>query len=147
MSVFDERFVQVIEQPLSWEQALQASGDLLKNYGKIEQQYIDTMIANVHELGPYIVIAPRVAMPHARPENGVNEKGISVVTLKEPIHFSEDPAHTVSLIVCLAAVDSNSHLELLQTVSGWLADENVLNDLINAASTEELQYRLAEFYF
>lgn len=147
MSIFDERFVQVIEQPLSWEQALQASGDLLKNYGKIEQQYIDTMIANVHELGPYIVIAPRVAMPHARPEHGVHEKGISVVTLKEPTQFSEDPAHTVSLIVCLAAVDSDSHLELLQTVSGWLADEDVLNDLIDAASTDELQHRLAEFYF
>jgi len=147
MSIFDERFVQVIKQPLSWEQALQASGDLLKNHGKIKQEYIDTMIANVHELGPYIVIAPRVAMPHARPENGVHEKGISVVTLKEPTHFSDDPAHTVSLIVCLAAVDSDSHLELLQTVSGWLADENVLNDLIEAASTDELQHRLAEFYF
>lgn len=147
MSIFDKRFVQVIEKPLSWEEALQVSGDLLKNQGKIEQSYIDKMIANVHELGPYIVIAPKVAMPHARPENGVNERGISVLTLKEPTQFSDDPAHVVSLIVCLAATDSDSHLELLQTVSGWLADETVLQDLIGAASTTDLQHRLEKFYF
>ena len=147
MSIFDERFVQVVDEALTWEEALQVSGDLLKEQGKIEQSYIDAMIQNVHELGPYIVIAPRVAMPHARPENGVQARGISVVTLKQPVAFSEDPKHTVSLIVCLAAVDADSHLKLLQTVSGWLADESVLNELIDAESTEDLQHRLKEFYF
>lgn len=147
MSIFDERFVQVVDEALTWEESLQVSGNLLKEQGKIEQSYIDAMIQNVHELGPYIVIAPRVAMPHARPENGVHARGISVVTLKQPVAFSDDPGHTVSLIVCLAAVDADSHLKLLQTISGWLADESVLNDLIEAASTEDLQHRLEEFYF
>lgn len=147
MSIFDKRFVEVIDKPLSWEDAIRASGDLLLAQGKIEQSYIDAMVSNVHELGPYIVIAPRVAMPHARPESGVMERGISVVTLKEPTKFSDDPAHAVSLMVCLAAVDSDTHLELLQIVSGWLADEAVLESLIAAESTEALQERLEEFYF
>lgn len=147
MSIFDERFVRVVDEALTWEEALQVSGNLLKEQGRIEQSYIDAMIQNVHELGPYIVIAPRVAMPHARPENGVHARGISVVTLKQPVAFSDDPAHTVSLVVCLAAVDADSHLKLLQTVSGWLADESVLNDFIEADSTEELQHRLDKFYF
>ncbi len=147
MSVFDERFVQVVDEALSWEDAIRASGKLLLSEGKIDESYIDAMVQNVHELGPYIVLAPRVAMPHARPEDGVHDRGISVVALREPTKFSDDPAHSVSLIICLAAVDSNSHLELLQTVSSWLADEAVLNELIAAESTEVLQKRLEEFYF
>lgn len=147
MSVFDGRFVQVVDEALNWEDAITASGKLLLDEGKIEQSYIDAMIKNVHELGPYIVLAPRVAMPHARPEDGVHDKGISVVVLKEPAAFSDDPAHAVSLVICLAAVDSNSHLELLQTVSGWLADEAVLDELIACETTEDLQVRLEEFYF
>ncbi len=36
------------------------------------------MIANVNKFGTYIVIAPKVAMPHSRPEDGVNKNCVSM---------------------------------------------------------------------
>ena len=53
---------------------------MVKN-GTIEERYIDGMIETVKNLGPYIVIAPGVALPHARPEDGVIEPSMSLVTL------------------------------------------------------------------
>ena len=40
--------------------------------------YKEAIIANVEELGPYICIAPHVAMPHARPEQGALSTQIAV---------------------------------------------------------------------
>ncbi|MFB8734775.1 PTS sugar transporter subunit IIA [Bacillus sp. SL00103] len=43
------------------------------------------MIQSVDQNGPYIVIAPQVAIPHARPEDGVNELSMSLMTFEQPV--------------------------------------------------------------
>lgn len=45
--------------------------------GNITPKYIQDMIDNVNKNGPYIVIVPGIAMPHARNEGGVIKTGIS----------------------------------------------------------------------
>lgn len=145
MHIFDKRFIAVVEAPSSWEEAVSMSGELLMKEGKIEQSYIDAMIHNIKTLGPYIIIAPLVAMPHARPEDGVKERAISVVVLEKPVSFGEDK--DAKLIICLAATDSESHLKLIQTITSWLQDEELLEKIMNAPSTDELHTLLKEFYF
>ena len=104
------------------------------------------MINNIEEIGPYILIAPKVAMPHSRPEHGVNEKGISVVVLKEPTYLGGNIEKEVKLIICLAATDADSHLEVLKTVSTWLADDTTRNKIMNAETEEALDEILSEYY-
>ena len=45
------------------------------------------MIDVVRDMGPYIVLAPGLAMPHARPEMGAKQVGAALVTLEKPIDF------------------------------------------------------------
>ena len=45
-----------------------------------KQSYVDGIIASVKELGPYIVIADGIAMPHTRPEQGAIGIGCSLIT-------------------------------------------------------------------
>lgn len=52
---------------------MRIGGELLEKSGAIEPRYIDAMINTVKEIGPYIVIAPGIAMPHARPEAGAKK--------------------------------------------------------------------------
>ena len=87
-----------------WEDAIRICGDLLVKTGKVETTYVDAMIRNIHELGPYILIAPGVAMPHARPEDGVIQEGISVVVLKEEVAF--EPGKEFKVLIGLAALNS-----------------------------------------
>ena len=88
-------------------------------------------------MGPYYVIAPQIAIPHARPEQGVIKKAMSILLLKEPIKFSED-GFEVRLLIALAATDSQSHLESLVTLSNLLSDESTLASMLQASSNEEL---------
>ncbi|MFW5827314.1 MAG: PTS sugar transporter subunit IIA, partial [Alkalispirochaeta sp.] len=58
-----------------WEEAIRVGGRLMIDAGLVEPRYIDAIISNHKEMGPYFVIAPGIAMPHAKPENGVLATG------------------------------------------------------------------------
>ena len=47
-----------------------------------EPTYTEAMIDVVRDMGPYIVLAPGLAMPHARPEMGAKQVGTALVTLE-----------------------------------------------------------------
>ena len=85
----------------NWQEAIYAAAKPLERSGAITKNYAEAMIASVHEYGPYIVLAPGVAIAHARPEDGVNELSVSFIQLAEPIPFGNpdnDPVFTCDLL-------------------------------------------------
>ena len=60
-----------------WRDAVRQAGKLLLNAGAITESYIDAMINMVEAEGAYMLVAPGVAMPHARPQDGALKNGIS----------------------------------------------------------------------
>lgn len=121
-----------------WKDAVTKTGKLLLKQGFIEDRYIDAMINKVEELGTYIVIAPHIAMPHARPEDGVKETSIAIVTLKTPLNFGHEKNDPVKLILALAAEDNETHLETLARLMEVLGDDTKLSNIMNSKSPEEL---------
>jgi PTS system ascorbate-specific IIA component len=95
------------------------------------------MVAAVEEFGPYIVIAPGIALAHARPSDAVLQTGLSLAVLAEPIEFGShnDP---VRLVFGLAAKDHDGHMEVLAELAELLTDEDFVNSLLNALTTAEL---------
>ena len=87
----------------SWEESIQLASKPLLDEGYFTQKYVESMIDSVHEMGPYIVIAPEVAIAHSRPGDNVEKVGLSLLKLDEHINFSED-GHYASLIFVLSAV-------------------------------------------
>ena len=134
--------VQIVEEVNGWRQAVRVAAEPLLNEEYIQESYIDAMIQNVEEMGAYIVLAPRVAVPHARPEKGVNKTGMSVLKLETPVNFNtegeEDAERWVRLIFVLAATDNESHIGILQTLSMILDNDETIDALIESNSNEEL---------
>ena len=86
-SALDERSVTVCAEAGDWREAVKLSGGLLVASGAAEEGYISAMVRTVEELGAYAVIAPGVAIPHARPEDGAKKVGLSLAVLSEPVEF------------------------------------------------------------
>lgn len=119
-----------------WQVAIRICGEILVKTGKVEASYVDAMISNIHELGPYILIAPGVAMPHARPEDGVIKEGISVVVLKEEVTFA--PGREFKVLIGLAALNSESHIYILQKIAEVISEADTLERLKNATEIDEI---------
>ena len=56
------------KEPVSWQEAIQESCLILLKH-IIDQSYVDEIIQCVETFGPYIIIAPEVAMPHSSEES------------------------------------------------------------------------------
>jgi len=136
--------IQFLKNVSNWEEAIRQSAKPLLENKTIEPSYVDAIIKNAKELGPYIVIGPEIAIPHARPEAGVNKVGMSVLKLEEPVDFSNDQQERpVTLLFCLAATDSTSHLEALSELTQLLVNEDTFNQLKNSTTVEQVRELLA----
>ena len=129
--------VQVLEQVESWREAINIAASPLQEQGYFQQDYIDDMIRSVEKLGPYIVIAPEIAIAHARPNNNVKKIGLSLLKLNQHINFSEE-GHYASLVFVLSAIDNEGHLEVLRSLATTLGNQQTVKNLLNAQTSSEI---------
>ena len=126
-----------------WREAIRLAGGALVATGVTDDEYTDAMIQAVEDLGPYIVIAPGFALAHARPSSAVRRTGISWVALAEPVEFGAGSNDPVRLVVGLAALDHNSHVEIMSALAGVLDDEDTLDAAIAAETPDRVRELLA----
>lgn len=121
----------------NWQEAIRRAGELLLENGDIEEKYIDNMIDSVHKLGPYMVLTKGFALAHAAPSEVVKRTGISLINLEKPVDFgsSNDP---VSVVMCMACVDKQSHIEHLQKLAMKLMEEGMIDKLSRCETDDEL---------
>lgn len=107
----------------NWQEAIKLGTDMLVTSKAVEPSYYNAIIDSIQKMGPYIIIAPNFAMPHARPEDGVNRTAFALVTLQTPVYF-EGEADPVDVFVTLAGSSSDEHMEGLMEVTQILDDEH-----------------------
>lgn len=124
-----------VNNATDWKDAIRISSQKLYDNGMINQNYINKMIQNVEEFGPYIVIAPNIAMPHSRPEHGVIEGGFSITVFEESVDVVGNEA---KVFITLACSHDTEHLEMLQLIATKLNDDDVINNFVNAKTECEI---------
>ena len=137
------QFISVRKSVRTWEEAVQVSAKPLIESGKIDPRYVEAMILHSKE-DPYIVIGPDIAIPHATPEEGVNEIGMSLLRLEESVKFTEN--YSINLVIVIAAVDKQQHIHALTQLMKLAGSERDRTRVINAASVEEI-YEFIKLYF
>lgn len=123
-----------------WKEAVKIGTDLLEKAGTITPQYYKEILMSVEELGPYFILAPGMAMPHARPEGGVLENSFALVTLKEPVNFGDPDNDPIDILITLAAKDAATQNEeaIVQVVT-LLDEEETVEKLRKAKTIEDLK--------
>ena len=87
-----------------WRGAVRAAGALLVDAGVTAPEYTDAMIATVETHGPYIVLTPGFALPHARPDDSVHRTGLSFARLAAPVEFGAGDNDPVTIEIGRAHV-------------------------------------------
>jgi PTS system ascorbate-specific IIA component len=127
----------------TWKDSFEIAGSGLVESKRTTSQYTQEMIEAFEELGPYMVVAPGIALAHGRPSESVLETGLSLVTLSTPVAFGSPSNDPVSLIIGLAAVDHDSHIDLMAALSELLMSNESVNFLLNATNESEVRTYLS----
>ncbi|WP_290760285.1 BglG family transcription antiterminator [Anaerostipes sp.] len=138
IEVLNEDLIETNAEIQTRDEAVRESGRLLCRQGFARESYVEAMIQNVKENGTYIVIAPGIAMPHARPECGAEKIGISLITLKEPVVFGHKVNDPVKIVIGLCAIDHQTHLTALSELVEILNDKEKIDMILKAVSPEEV---------
>lgn len=117
------------EQCKTWQQAVQIACQPLEEQGIIRHEYTQAIIRETEAQGPWYILSPAFALPHARPEEGVlsSESHLSLLCLGNNLAFPEHP--DVRLIIILAAASSQQHIEKIQQLICWLDEDERLEIL------------------
>lgn len=121
-----------------WREAIRAACAPLVADGTIQKEYVSYIIEKVEELGPYIVIAPEICIPHAERGRGVNRTAMCFMKSETPVRFHEDGEHDARIFVVLAAADDEEHIQNLIELSERLSDEETVAKLLAATTPEDL---------
>ncbi|MDA5604643.1 PTS sugar transporter subunit IIA [Enterobacter sp. PI-10] len=129
----------------NWPQALELCAKPLLDLQVIEPEYVTAIIQQHHTLGPYYVLAPGLAMPHARPEEGAKGLGLSLLKLKQGVSFGAGEFDPVDVIIMLAAPDKNSHIEMISSLAELFSSDTDMAELHQVNTREEIKTIINRF--
>ncbi|WP_394150200.1 PTS sugar transporter subunit IIA [Vibrio maritimus] len=138
MSIFnligDNGIVICNEENLSVDAALDITCSKLLEQGKVEASYLEAIKEKHKEIGAYYVLAPKIAMPHARPEDGVNEAALQVTVFKKGVDLESEDNGDVYFSITLAAMDSDSHIQTIMALAELFQNDDDVEAIIAAES-------------
>lgn len=140
-----ENLIQVGMEVANFEEGIRVSAEPLKQSGYINQAYIEKIINIYRENGPYIVIAPQIALPHAPSDSGAKKVGIGFMKLVTPVISGNKANDPVRYFFPLSAPDSTSHIELLSALAQLLGNEEFIMGLENVETKDDFVNLLKQF--
>lgn len=129
--------VQIVERVDNWEESVHVAVQPLVDQGYVESAYIDGIISNAKEFGPYFVLCPDLALLHARPDQGVLKQQLAVTVLREPVRFKEE-GPDVRLLVTLAATDANGHIDVMRQLAVMFGDPDNIAKIVEAPTADDV---------
>lgn len=136
----EQKHAKFAEQAKDWKDAVRMSCEVLEADGTVEANYKEDIIACIEKYGPYIVIAPNIAMPHSQEgASGVHKTAIAFMHLNTPVSFEPgNPDLDAQLFFTLASCDPEQHLSNMQRLVEMLSNEDLVKELAEAQNTDDL---------
>ncbi len=129
----------------NWRECVNKVGELLIKEGKVTPVFVKTMEETVERYGPYMILVPEVAFFHGMPSENVSEICLSLITLKHSVYFNDFDNQEIKCAFGFGAVDSDSHIKILQQVAGLLSDKEFIDLITHNGSKEDILNKIKEF--
>lgn len=138
--------ISIVEEKLSWKDAIQRASESLLREGYVGQSYINSIVQKTQQYGPYMFITDDVVLAHASIEDGANLLGIAVTVFKHPISFwtVDGQERRAKLILVLSAEDQVSHIKILNDIMSIFNKEENTEQIWNCGSEEEILQRICQ---
>jgi len=121
-----------------WRAAVAVAGRVLSRIDAATDAYGGEMVRMIEEHGPYVVIAPGLALAHARPGPEVRADGLAIVTLATPVDFGHPHNDPVSVVLGLAIATADEHLAAVAQIANVFNDSSAIEQLAAATTVDEV---------
>ena len=141
----EQGLFEIYDEAMHWEDAIRASVAPLVKAGACNEQYAEVIIERIKTHGPYIVLAPELALPHAEDCEHVSRSAVCFVKFNQPVCFGEEdpyeagPEKKARLFFALSSEDELQHLRNLRALTEeCLRNPELIGKLCEATTKEEI---------
>lgn len=131
--------IQIVAGVDNWQAAIRRAAAPLLAQQAITPAYLDAIFTSHAELGPYYLLAPGLAMPHARPEEGVQKNALSLLRITDGVSFNSAENDPVYVVVMLCALSGDEHIKMISELAELFSDDSRLQQLLKASTLPALQ--------
>jgi transcriptional antiterminator/mannitol/fructose-specific phosphotransferase system IIA component (Ntr-type) len=142
---FSKDEIRIGEKARTWKEVIYLGAEPLLEKGYIKKTYVEKIIQNIEDYGPYMSIAPKVLLSHAGPDDGVNENSMSVLTLEKGIDFHDRFAVPVFVIITLALKETKGYLNLTEKIIKLANQQSMVDQVIHSTSRQDVYYLIAKY--
>ncbi|MGL4194913.1 PTS sugar transporter subunit IIA [Edwardsiella piscicida] len=137
--------IQVVERAENWRDAIHIACAPLIHNQSIAPRYIDAIIQSHEKIGPYYVLGPGMAMPHARPEDGINRLSLGLTVIKQGVEFGSEGNDPIKLLIVLAATDSNSHIGVIAKLAELFDNQDDIDRILQSENADDILSIIARY--
>ena len=121
-------------KPMSKEEAIIITGNLLVENGYVKEGYVEGMFEREKIYNTYI--GNGIAIPHGTSayKKEIIKSGIVVLQFKEAINYGENKAH---LVIGIAGI-GDEHLDILSKIAITIEDMETVNKIVSSNSQSEI---------
>lgn len=138
--------ISIVDKVTDWQDAVRQSAAPLLARNAITPAYIEAIFASHAQTGPYYVLAPGLAMPHARPEQGARQNGLSLLHIRQGVSFQSSENDPVFVVIMLSALSGDEHIRMITHLAELFSDEHRLQQLLQADTLSAIQAVISQSY-
>lgn len=136
----------------TWEESIYKAGQKLIDMGDIDAEYLDCVIENIKEKGPYVVISEGFAFPHAQLGDYNKTTSMSLIRLEKPVYFDDEEQDNpndiatmpVRYVCILSTTDRTKHLKAIFNLFNLLKDAAFKKALDGCQTAKEIHQLIEE---
>lgn len=138
MQLLDSSLVQLDVTVDSWQSAIRCAAEPLVKNKFVTKEYPERVIEIAEKDGPYIVIAPHIALSHAAVSDGALKNGLGLTVLTEPVKFGNKVNDPVSIVFTLSSVGDDIHLSQMAALVNVLQKTRVIEKVTRSNDVNEV---------
>lgn len=128
----------------SFVDAASTASSLLVNAGVTRDSYPAEVKQIIENQGPYMVIAPGVAIVHGRPDANSTGSALSILVCDSDLISGNKKNDPVRVVFAISATSNETHLQMLQTLSEFLLVEGTIEKLQLCSTVSEVRQLLTK---
>lgn len=141
---FDASCVRQRVRAATWKEAVAEAAKLLVEHRFATPEYGRHMTEVIERFGPYVVIAPGIALVHARPGRDTLANGLAVLSLEEPVAFGHPHYDPVQLVLGVAVTRPEDHLTVVASIANAIDEGGVLERALRMQDPQDFVDRFVD---
>ena len=139
-SFIDNQSIQINQDAKDWKEAISILFQPLIKNQICGEKYVEDVIETTNTYGPYYIITPKVAMPHAT-SDVVEKDGFALACFKNKVYFNDNDWAQIFIGFCTKNPKDHLNLAIPQIVKLFEPREgrqDTIEKMLKAKSKEEI---------